>query len=81
MHQPMKLTRNVGWLDKLLRYGASVILISLHLTGMVSGTNGLLTLVVAGILLATGIFRFCPIYSALGLTTSKSEEKSHGKYE
>lgn len=77
----MKLNCNIGWLDKLVRYGVSVILISLHLTGKVTGMMGLLILALAGIFLATGIFRFCPIYSVLGLTTCKSTEKARGKYE
>ena len=41
----------------------------------------LLFLALAGILLATGILRFCPIYYALGLTTSKPADKARGKYE
>ncbi len=77
----MKLTCDVGWLDKVVRYGVSVILISLHLTGKVTGTIGILTLALARIILATGIFRFCPVYSVLGLTTCKSTEKARRKYE
>lgn len=76
----MKLTRNIGWLDKFLRYGISVILISLHLTGVVEGTIGTITLVLAGLFLVTGILRFCPLYSLLGVSTGKSEEKPPGKY-
>lgn len=77
----MKFKCNIGWLDKLVRNGISVILISLHMTGKVTGTMGLLTLALAGIILATGIFRFCPIYFLLGATTCKPAEKARGKYE
>ncbi len=76
----MKLTYNIGWLDKFSRYGISVILISLHLTGVVTGTIGIIALLLAGVLLVTGILRFCPIYSLLGFRTGKSEEKPPRKY-
>ncbi len=58
----MKL--NVGGLDRLLRITAGVVL--LVLTAM--GTIGLWGLV--GIVpLATGLFRFCPVYGLIGLST------------
>lgn len=58
----MKL--NVGGLDRLLRITAGVVL--LVLTAM--GTIGLWGLV--GIVpLATGLFRFCPVYGLIGLNT------------
>jgi hypothetical protein len=55
---------NVGGLDRLLRIAAGVAL--LVLTAM--GTIGLWGLV--GIVpLATGLFRFCPLYGLIGLNT------------
>lgn len=55
---------NVGGLDRMLRIALGALLILLTLTGTI-GTWGWLGL----ILLATGIFRTCPLYSLFGLNT------------
>ncbi|TXL64799.1 YgaP family membrane protein [Zeimonas arvi] len=55
---------NVGGIDRILRIAVGVILIALTLMGTI-GAWGWLGL----ILLATGIFRTCPLYSLLGMNT------------
>ena len=57
---------NVGGTDRLLRVIAGLVLIGLTLMGII-GVWGWIGL----ILLATGIFSFCPAYSILGIKTSK----------
>ncbi|MFI8609419.1 DUF2892 domain-containing protein [Pseudomonas sp. NPDC077649] len=62
------MQRNVGNLDRSLRIAAGLILIGLSLSGVIGlwGWIGLL-------LLASGIFRFCPAYPLLGVNTCKSK--------
>lgn len=55
---------NVGTLDRVLRIVAGLVLIALAATGTV-GWWGWLGVV----LLATGVFRFCPAYTLLGMNT------------
>lgn len=57
---------NVGTIDRGARIAAGLVLIILSLTGLI-GVWGWIGLVP----LATGIFRFCPIYSLLGIKTCK----------
>ena len=57
---------NVGDADRILRIGAGLILIGLTLAGTI-GIWGWLGL----ILIATGLFSFCPAYSILGIKTCK----------
>ena len=57
---------NVGGTDRLLRVIAGLVLIGLTLMGII-GVWGWIGL----ILLATGIFSFCPAYSILGIKTCK----------
>lgn len=71
---------NVGATDKLIRYATGVILISLHLSGTITGGLGVIILVLALALLITGMFKFCPIYRLLGKTTWSGERKVPGKY-
>ena len=55
---------NVGGLDRLLRIAAGVVLLALTAMGTI-GLWGLVGLV----LLVTGLFRFCPVYGLIGLST------------
>ena len=57
---------NVGTLDRTLRIVAGLVLIALAATGTV-GAWGYIGLVP----LATGTFRFCPLYPLLGMNTCK----------
>ena len=57
---------NVGGTDRLLRVIAGLVLIGLTLMGII-GIWGWIGL----ILLATGIFSFCPAYGMLGIKTCK----------
>ena len=57
---------NVGGADRILRIAAGLVLIGLTLAGTI-GIWGWLGL----ILVATGLFSFCPAYSILGIKTCK----------
>ena len=57
---------NVGSADRTLRIAAGLVLIGLTLAGTI-GIWGWLGL----ILIATGLFSFCPAYSILGIKTCK----------
>ena len=59
---------NVGGTDRLLRVIAGLVLIGLTLMGII-GVWGWLGL----ILLATGVFSFCPAYGLLGIKTCKTD--------
>ncbi|SIQ21709.1 DUF2892 domain-containing protein [Pseudacidovorax sp. RU35E] len=58
------MTPNVGTLDRVLRIVAGLVLIGLALAGVI-GARGWIGLVP----LATGLLRFCPAYTLLGLRT------------
>jgi hypothetical protein len=55
---------NIGTIDRSLRIVAGLLLIGLSLSGVI-GAWGWIGLVP----LATGIFRFCPVYTLLGIKT------------
>ncbi len=58
------MTPNVGTVDRVIRIVAGVALIVLAALGKV-GAWGYIGIVP----LATGLFRFCPAYRLIGLTT------------
>lgn len=55
---------NIGTVDRSLRIVVGLLLIGLSLSGVI-GVWGWIGLVP----LATGIFRFCPVYTLLGIKT------------
>lgn len=59
---------NVGSADRVLRIVAGLILIGLTITGTI-GVWGWVGVIV----LATGVFSFCPAYSLMGVKTCKNE--------
>jgi O-antigen ligase len=58
---------NVGGIDRILRGVVGLVLIALALTGTV-GVWGWIGIVP----LATGLFKFCPAYTLLGVNTGKN---------
>lgn len=61
---------NVGSIDRAVRIIAGLVLIGLTLAGQIGmwGWIGVLPLL-------TGIFRFCPAYSLLGMNTCSMQKK------
>lgn len=59
---------NVGGADRILRIAAGLVLIGLAITGTI-GVWGWVGVIV----LATGVFSFCPAYSLIGVKTCKNE--------
>jgi hypothetical protein len=63
--------KNVGNSDKVIRFVVASVFIVLYATGIVEGTLGILALVVAGVLVSTGLINFCPLYPIFGINTCK----------
>lgn len=61
----------MGNIDRGLRAVLAIVMAVLYFTGMVSGTFGIILLVVAVIFLATSFVSFCPAYVLLGMNTCK----------
>jgi hypothetical protein len=65
----MKL--NIGTLDQKLRIGLAIAIGAVLLIANIEGTAMIILGVVAGILLLTSIFHFCPLYTVCGISTKK----------
>lgn len=64
------MSSNVGGIDRVLRIVVGIVLLALTLTGTI-GVWGWLGVV----LLATGLFKFCPIYPLLGFSSCPIKAK------
>ena len=54
---------------QMLRPLLALVFVALYFTGTVSGTVGIVLLVLAGVFLLTSIFGVCPLYSLFGVNT------------
>ena len=63
------MTSNVGTADRGIRIVLGIVLIALGLTHVLTGGMAIAAYVVGAIALVTGVFRFCPAWSLLGINT------------
>jgi hypothetical protein len=65
------MKKNLGSADKIVRLLLAVVFAVLYFTGTVTGTLGIVLLVVGAIFLITPLINFCPLYKVLGISTNK----------
>ena len=65
----MKIVKNVGDMDRIIRMVGGVILLLLVLLLKPPLAAGIFLVLLGLILVATGYLRFCPLYSALKIKT------------
>jgi len=65
------MKKNVGSVDKIIRYALAAIIIVLFVLNVVTGLLGYILLVVAAIFILTSLFSFCPIWMIFGVKTCK----------
>lgn len=63
---------NLGTIDRIIRAVLAIILAVLYFSGTVTGTLGIILLVLAGVLLLTSLISFCPLYAPFKFSTRKS---------
>lgn len=68
------MKKNMGSADRLIRLLISAIAVFLYFNGTLTGTLGIVALVVAVIFTLTSVLNFCPIYSLLGISTGPASE-------
>lgn len=60
---------NIGSADRIIRIVLTAVLGYLYFSGTVTGITGLVLVITGGILLATSLVSFCPIYAIFGLSS------------
>ncbi|MBK6542091.1 MAG: DUF2892 domain-containing protein [Flavobacteriales bacterium] len=60
---------NMGTADRIVRILVAAVIAILYFTGTVSGTLGIVLLVLAGVFVATSVVSFCPLYAPFGMST------------
>lgn len=67
------MKKNMGKADRMIRVLLTIVFAALYFTGTISGTIGLILMILAAVFLLTSLISFCPLYAPFGLSTCKKE--------
>jgi uncharacterized membrane protein len=67
------MIKNMGNIDRTLRVIVALLLVILYFANVVTGTFGVILLIVAVVFLLTSSISFCPLYAILGLNSGKKK--------
>jgi uncharacterized membrane protein len=68
------MKKNMSSADRIIRLIISAILVTLYFTNTVTGTLGVILLVLAGVFTFTSIISFCPLYAIFGISTCPAKK-------
>ena len=69
----MKLSKNMGSADRIIRLAVVALVVVLYLTGVIGGTLAIILGVLAVVFFVTSLVSFCPLYVPFGISTRKKE--------
>jgi hypothetical protein len=69
------MKKNMGTADRIIRIIIAAIIGFLYYNGTISGTLGLILLILAIVFLLTSFIGFCGLYSLFGIKTCAVKEK------
>ena len=60
----------MGSIDKSIRLIIAVVLVASYFSGLITGTWGIVGLVIAAVMALTSLVNFCPLYGVFGINTA-----------
>ena len=69
------MKKNMGSTDQIIRVLIAIVFAVLYFTEVITGTLGIVLMVVASIFVATSLVSSCPMYSILGMNTCPADTK------
>lgn len=66
------MKKNMGGADRIIRVLIAAVIAVLFFMKVITGTLGIVLLVVGGIFLLTSLISFCPLYTLFGIKTCKN---------
>lgn len=65
------MKKNMGTIDRVIRFILAIIVVVLYATGTISGTAAIILGIVALIFILTSLIGFCPLYVPFKISTRK----------
>ncbi len=63
------MKKNMGSTDRIIRLLLAAVFAYLYFGDIVTGTLGLVLVILGGVFVLTSVVNFCPLYSIFGLNT------------
>jgi hypothetical protein len=67
------MKKNMGTADRIIRTILAALFAILYFTNVLTGTVGIVLMVLAAVFLLTSFISFCPLYAPFGLSTCATE--------
>ena len=67
------MKKNMGTADRVIRVIIAAIFVLLYATGVVTGTLGIVLIVLAIVFALTSLVGFCPLYLPFGISTCQKK--------
>lgn len=67
------MKKNMGNADRIIRVMIALIMGGLYFGGVITGTLGIVLMVLAVVFVLTSAISFCPLYSPFGIKTCKTK--------
>lgn len=64
----------MGTADRIIRVLLAAVFAYLYFSGTVTGTLGLILVILGGVFLLTSLVSFCPLYTLVGINTCKTKK-------
>lgn len=65
------MKKNMGTIDIVIRIVIAILFAVLYFTNVVSGTAGIILVILAVVFVATSLIGFCPLYLPFNISTRK----------
>ena len=66
----------MGSADRIIRIIIAAIVATLYFTGVITGTLGIVLMILAGIFVLTSLVSFCPLYAPFGIKTCRLKSQN-----
>lgn len=66
------MKKNMGTADKVIRLIIAAVVAYLYFAGIITGTLGIVLVVLAAVFVLTSLISFCPLYAPFGIKTCKT---------
>jgi Protein of unknown function (DUF2892) len=68
------MKKNMGNADRIVRLLVAAVIAVLYFTNIISGTVGIVLLVLAAVFVVTSLISFCPLYAIFGFSTCETKK-------
>jgi hypothetical protein len=68
------MKKNMGNADRIVRFLVAALVAVLYFTNTITGTLGIVLLVIAAVFVLTSLVSFCPLYTLIGMNTCSAKK-------